>query len=580
MDANEICLRLKGVKRTKKGFTALCPAHDDHKPSLSIRQDAEKVLVKCHAGCKTEAVVHEMGLHLSDLFIEDPAAVVTRGIKTKSVPCATYDYVDEHGHLIFQIVRWPGKNFKARTPNPDGGWSGSTTQVRRVIYNLPSVIKAISHGTTIYITEGEKDADRLISEGLVATTNPFGAGKWQSEYSRFFADADCVLLPDNDPAGKSHMDSVARSIVDVARCVRVVQLPGLNEKEDVSDWLSAGHTIDELRAAGQAGQTYDPLLPVQRQHSWADLPEDDEISWLWKFWLARGYVTMVVAEAGVGKSYLALRLGAAALGILAWPDGTRTVDSNRSILWGEAEAGEATNKRRARQMGLPLNRIRVPFDDKYETVRLDDPAHMDTIHRIASQDDIELIIIDSLSSAHSRDENTTATGRIVTDLAKIARDTNKAIILIHHLNKPPVDKRGRSLLHRIRGSSAIYQSTRIVIALYAVDELNPNALQMAVIKSNLSEKPTKFGVTINADGVNFGEPPAISEPVTQRKELADWLKSRLRGGPVASVKMEAELLQMGYSVGKAKRMKPQLGIESHKVGDGWEWRLPVPQEAG
>src|ERR687890_1786278 len=61
--------RLEGVKERGEGYQALCPAHDDHDPSLSISEGEDgRALIKCFSGCETEEVVAELGLEMKDLF--------------------------------------------------------------------------------------------------------------------------------------------------------------------------------------------------------------------------------------------------------------------------------------------------------------------------------------------------------------------------------------------------------------------------------------------------------------------------------------------------------------------------------
>ena len=114
-----------------------------------------------------------------------------------------------------------------------------------VLYNLPA-LRAADKDWPVWFVEGEKDADRLKDLGLVATTNPMGANKWRSHYSREFRDRPVAIIPDNDEAGLEHADKVASVIYEDARSVRVLRLPDLPDKGDVSDWLDAGHTPDEL----------------------------------------------------------------------------------------------------------------------------------------------------------------------------------------------------------------------------------------------------------------------------------------------------------------------------------------------
>src|SRR5947208_17015342 len=61
--------RLQNVKPNGNGWTALCPAHDDHRPSLSVAKgDDRRVLLNCHTGCETKEIVAALGLSLKDLF--------------------------------------------------------------------------------------------------------------------------------------------------------------------------------------------------------------------------------------------------------------------------------------------------------------------------------------------------------------------------------------------------------------------------------------------------------------------------------------------------------------------------------
>ena len=70
------------------------------------------------------------------------------------------------------------------------------------------------------------------------TTFPGGAGKWRGEYAEYFFDADVLLVPDNDEAGLTGMKLIADELTSVASRERVLELPGLSEKEDLSNWLS------------------------------------------------------------------------------------------------------------------------------------------------------------------------------------------------------------------------------------------------------------------------------------------------------------------------------------------------------
>jgi hypothetical protein len=220
------------------GWSARCPAHDDQVASLSVTEAADgKVLLHCHAGCDTGAVVEALALPWAALFPDR---------SDRSEPRAVYEYTDEDGALLFQVVRFPPKDFRQRRPDGNGGWVWKLGDVRRVLYRLPQVTNAAGAGNAVFVVEGERDAERLASLGLVATTNPGGAGKWRRVYSDHLRGAHVLILPDNDAPGRKHAQQVARALYGIAASVKVVSLPGLPEKGDVSAWLDAGHGARDL----------------------------------------------------------------------------------------------------------------------------------------------------------------------------------------------------------------------------------------------------------------------------------------------------------------------------------------------
>jgi predicted P-loop ATPase len=156
----------------------------------------------------------------------------------------TYDYRDEKNALLFQVVRQPNHKFRQRRPN-GADWIWNLKGVRRVIYRLPQLLLA-DVSTPVFICEGEKDADNLARLGFVTTTNPGGAGKWRAEYSAFLAERDCIILPDNDTPGLEHAAVVERLLHEHAHSVRVIRLPGLGPKGDVSDWIAHGGTAEGM----------------------------------------------------------------------------------------------------------------------------------------------------------------------------------------------------------------------------------------------------------------------------------------------------------------------------------------------
>jgi hypothetical protein len=284
---------LRDVRPRGNYWLALCPAHHDQRQSLSVKRGRNQaILVKCHAGCQTKAVVEAIGLHLADLFNDRRRAQARPGGRqARPTPriVATYDYCDEIGEVLYQSVREQPKAFYQRRPHPRlaktwlngmlAGWYAPSRSpnargwtrvaepdagppadrpdaermdgVRLVVYRLHELTSL--RPPTVTIVEGEADADRLWSLGIPATTNVAGAGKWKAHADDYIEQLKgagvrkLCLISDNDVPGARHMVDVLQSAVAATLTVVWVMLPDVPEKEDVSWWLDHGGSPRRLR---------------------------------------------------------------------------------------------------------------------------------------------------------------------------------------------------------------------------------------------------------------------------------------------------------------------------------------------
>ncbi len=174
----------------------------------------------------------------------------------------TYDYTDETGKLIHQVLRkedpaWDGtgkkhKDFPQRRPDPEkpGEWIWSTKGCLAIPYQLPELLE--NPDLRIYVVEGEKDVETLSKLGLLGTCNPGGAGKWHllepETVKRVFTGRDVVILADADPAGQDHAKEVQESLKALAKTLRVIEVfPGSGPGQDVTDWVERGGTAAALK---------------------------------------------------------------------------------------------------------------------------------------------------------------------------------------------------------------------------------------------------------------------------------------------------------------------------------------------
>lgn len=428
------------------GGTACCPAHEDRSPSLSWTiGDDGRVLLHCHAGCQPAAIVAALGLTLADLFV--PKVNGAAGPATPSWPriVETYDYTDEAGELLYQAVRHVPKDFRQRRPDGRGGWLWNLDRVRLVPYQLPALVAA--PGAPVVVVEGEKDADRLAALGILATTGPMGAGKWRPEYAEPLRGRTVYVIADNDEPGRAHAADVVRSLA--GEDVRLVRLPGLPDKGDVSDYLDAGHSADELRANLDAG-------PLRLQRVVDDLgaeppPDVHLVEGLFR----PGAFVLVGGFEGEGKSY-AVRQLTTELAAGRSVFGSRAVRGPAASVWVDAENGRAEDDRRVRALldeldvepatiGERLWRLTaeaVDLDVLDGSWRSDLVAEADRVHAIEGLP--VLLVLDSADSLSDVDPWGSTIKPFVQAVRglRVRRDW-LTVVLIAHLNKRPKDAVGR-----------------------------------------------------------------------------------------------------------------------------------------
>jgi RecA-family ATPase len=156
------------------------------------------------------------------------------------------------------------------------------------------------------LCEGEKDADRLASLGLVATT--VAGQNWSEAAAEALRGRTVYILEDNDKAGRENSAASATAMMEMAKEIHIVRLPDLNHKEDVSDWLNAGHTKEELIDVCRTT----PIWGVALFNIW-DLDGVDVPVQIWSVpdRIPIGSTTLFSGEGAAGKSLIELQAGVA-----------------------------------------------------------------------------------------------------------------------------------------------------------------------------------------------------------------------------------------------------------------------------
>jgi hypothetical protein len=252
----------------------------------------------------------------------DDATIAAALATIKAIPpqpskiVKTYDYTDATGALLYQVCRLEPKSFRQRRPHKNGGWIWEAGE-QRVLYRLLELLQYPD--ATVFLTEGEKDADRVAELGHCATT--VASGKWTPECVQALADRDVWILQDNDDAGRKRAREAAEALHGTSKTIRIVQLPGLADKGDISDWLDADrYNTDKLVDVCANAPLWQPnATPDNKpaENGSKDSKPDaikltffDELvkvapkPWLIKNVIARGETSSWIAPPGKGKSAL------------------------------------------------------------------------------------------------------------------------------------------------------------------------------------------------------------------------------------------------------------------------------------
>lgn len=536
---------------------------------------------------------------------------------------ATYLYHDADGAVRYAVFRYrqPNgkKSFSQHPPDGKGGWvygAGCMNGVEPAPYRLPDVVASASTDEPIWIVEGEKDADRLTSLGLVATTNHQGALSTDLTWPRFlryFESRECYILPDNDAGGRMHAAKVAAYLAPLARVVKVVALPGLAPKGDVSDWFDQGHNLDDLGRLAAAAPVWSPDATAEAVDPFdeIELPPDKEVvmvrlsdlrpvpvDWLWPNRIPLGKITLLAGLAKQGKSFFTMDLAARVSSGKEIPGGTgECFDWGAVVLLSAEDDLDDTVLPRLLAAGATTDRIqalttlRQP-DGSLEPFTLSHIPHLE--RAILRQEKTKLVIIDPITHyvGSKVDDNKTSQLRaMLGPLKDMASRRKVAVVVVSHLNKGT----GTNALHRVVGSTA-YTALARANWLIVRDPNEPKRRLFLDAGTNLAEDPTGLAYRI-VDGrldweshpVELNASEALAAESKQEKDkdrpfkiggveqAAAWLQTILASvTEVSSAELFSQGEAKGFSRDHLYRAKAKLGVKAVKTGNNWVWRLSLP----
>jgi putative DNA primase/helicase len=533
----------------------------------------------------------------------DPSAPAsTNGAGAGKRIMATYDYVDEDGTLVYQVVRYTNpKTFSQRRPNGHNGWLWDLKGTRRLLYRLPEIREAIALGKPICIAEGEADVDTLRRYGYTATCNSGGAKKWLDEHSQALKDAvDVILFGDNDAAGRAHVAMVTQSLRRVGITPRLAALDGLPEHGDVGDWLKR-HGQDELDRVVAAA----PPAPEVTEEGGGeqDTPaarpliihahevEAEAIRWLWEPYIPRGMLVMLDGDPGLGKSMMLLQVaanlsrGLPFLDQFGKPTIAPDVDGPQSTLILSAEDSLAhVMIPRLTRAGADLHRIKFlqgwlgPEEDEHGF----DLQHLPILIQAIEEVKPVLVVLDPLVAylgaidMHRSNE----TRPLMAGLGKIAERYACTIMGVRHPSKMDL---GGPLMYRGQGNMDIIGAARSGLwvqkhpahpdtqTLMIHSKTNVGMLGRTVIFSRDKGAFAWRGVSRLTESMLTGKGP---DPLAML-EAFFWLEEKMRPGiPYRSDKLEKDAKTEDISERTLWRAKKLLKVRSVRNGEEWYCMLP------
>ena len=474
-----------------------CPFHDDQHPSAGVYHgDDGAWRFKCH-GCGFHGDVFDVRAKAHNTTAGDELKAV-RGQDAPQSRTATRttapakrvypstDAIEREMPTIEQTYRYtnPGtrepdmvvfrqrladgrKSFMQCRP-VEGGFVLEAPPKPWPLYNRSRIATA----ERVVIVEGEKCVHALYESGIVATTNPGGAGKAEHADWSPLAGKTCVLWPDCDPpddkgkrTGIAHMRDVAKLLQSLDPPARVLWLDpdllDLPDKGDAADYVAR---LDDLTPEQKRQAVEDALtdaVPIGPSSEVDALVRDAiagrrrNVAWPWHQLgsatraLAPATVTLLVASPGATKSLMLIQAAAwwqehgERIAVLELEDG-RAFHLRRALAQQAGEAGMTDDEwcQQHPETATAATRQHAPFMDALGACIHELPSDTqptlqavgDWIERQAVAGK-RVIAVDPLSIAEAQRDQFLHDQRFIARVKRVVDSAGCSLVLVMHPRK-------------------------------------------------------------------------------------------------------------------------------------------------
>jgi hypothetical protein len=624
MQAEQIAKQLGNAKRANGQWVASCPVPShgkgkgDKNPSLSVHIDDEgKPLFHCHGGCSQESVFQTIrDMQLLPELEERPDPLANIKPMPKVEFQQEWQYQDEDRVTVFVKHRIRigefGKTYRLYKMDPSGKRYPTLGDARIVPYKLPELLDAKTAGRIIYLAEGEKAVDALMSLGVAATTSHSGAGNWPPENTEYFAGANVCIIPDNDLSGWAYARKAAEAILPIAKAVKVIDLGLQGQGDDAYEFIEAGGGRAELaalvKAAPKINSVDDVTLPERLQgvqlntqiedtppkqtaeeiakefeadppkeapppkplktikiESW-DTIQDEPVEWLIEGVLPALSFAALYGPPGSFKSFHALHIAYCVATGHSWMG--RPVKKSGAVLYlcGEGFGGIGARIKACKihhqiEDGAPIYVVRHQLN--LRSSQEDFNALMLAIVQLVEQTGIqfELAIVDTLARAFGggNENSSEDMGAFITAMGKVQEFLNCALMVLHHC--------GKDTAKGLRGHSSLLGAVDTELELLRFDEQMKGVLTISKQKDGADND--RFGfemveVEIRSAGLGLSD-PVVSLAVQASDLTFDENPKASKGNTGKGKNQRLEMLCLEKMVKEHGSPKYIEGLQRHAI---------------
>jgi hypothetical protein len=349
----------------------------------------------------------------------------------------------------------------------------------------------------VLIVEGERDVDTLAGLGFTATTCPMGAKKWRPEYNDALKGKNVVLIPDNDNEGREHMALVGASLNGNSASLKLINLPNLPSKGDVSDFAQTFKDKEEaaerLSILIENAKEYKPPKKATIEDAVLEINQFCQIETSSKQeylfpWLKECSLNLISGWRGVGKTFFGISiLDAVSRGKEFGPwECKKSVPC--LLLDGEMAVQDIIERSNYLDLNADRKNPLYIYSDAFANQLGLPRAHLASeswrtkMKSILLTRKIELWIIDNLASlASGLDENAKKDWDPINAWLLELRFARISTIMLHHVNKDGGQ----------RGTSAREDNLDISVLLKSPHDYIPEDGARFVVHFNKARVPTK-----------------------------------------------------------------------------------------